>query len=226
MANERLTTRRLTGLAGLGGAVLFVVGNALWTLEQPGAGAPVRQIVAFYTNTSTRIIVGASITMAACVAFVVFGSAVRALLRELEGDDVLATTAFGGTLLLVATGLGAETINMVGALRAGDGQLTPELARSLFDISYVLGYNAAGVGIAILVLAIAAAALRTRTLLPRWLALTLLPVGLAFVTPLSRFLLAPAVLLLAAGSAQLLRASPRRSESQLGSTAALQAREP
>jgi hypothetical protein len=103
------------------------------------------------------------------------------------------------------TGLGAETINMAGALRAGDGELTKGLGAALFEISYVLGYDAAGVGVGILLLATAAVALRARAHLPRWLALPLLTVGVAFLTPLSRFLLGPSVLLLAAASVQLLR---------------------
>lgn len=137
-------------------------------------------------------------------AFVLFASGIR----ELEGDDLLATTAFGGALLAMASGLGAETINMVGALRAHDDQLTQELARAVFEISYVFGYNAAGVGIGIFVITIGAVALRARALLPRWLALLLLVVGFAFITPLARFLLGPSILLLAAGSVQLLRRSP------------------
>jgi hypothetical protein len=68
------------------------------------------------------------------------------------------------------------------------------------------GYNAAGVGIGIVGLVVAAVALRSKTLMPRWLALLLLVAGLAFLTPLSRFLLGPAVLLLAVVSANLLRA--------------------
>jgi hypothetical protein len=108
---------------------------------------------------------------------------------------------------LVAAGLGAESLNMVGAWRADDGQLTPELGRALFEISYVLGYNGAGVGIGILLLATTAVALRAGTLMPRWLAFLLFVVGLAFITPLSRFLLAPSILLLAVASIQLLRAS-------------------
>jgi hypothetical protein len=207
MEDHKRSIRRVTGLAGLGVAVLFGVGNALWALDQPAAGAPARMVVAFYTHTSARIIVGASLSLLAAALFVLFASGLRAILREYEGDDVLATTAFGGAVLLVAAGLGAETINMVGALRAHDGQLTPGLARALFEISYVLGYNGAGVGIGILVLAIAVVALRARALLPRWLAFFLLAVGLAFMTPLSRFLVGPSILLLAAGSVQLLRTS-------------------
>ena len=215
MSDQRLATRRATGLAGLGVAVLFGVGSSLWAFEQPDAGAPAREVVAFYTDTSARILIGASLSLLAVALFVLFASGVRAILREHEGDDLLATTAFGGALLSVAAGLGAETINMVGALRADDGSLTPQLGRSLFEISYVLGYNGAGVGIGILVLATAAVALRARAFLPRWVALLLLVVGLAFITPLSRFLLGPSVLLLAAASIQLLRASAPNEASNL-----------
>ncbi|HTR89865.1 MAG TPA: hypothetical protein VMG62_07120 [Solirubrobacteraceae bacterium] len=208
--DQRPITRRATGLAGIGAAVLFGVGNALWAFDQPHAGASTRTILAFYKHTSGGIIAGASLSLVSCALLVLFASGVRAILREHEGDDLFATTAFGGVLLLIGAGLGAETINMVGALRAGDDQLTPELARVLFEISYVLGYNAAGVGIGVALLATSTIALRTRGLLPRWFALPLLIAGLAFLTPLSRFLLAPAVLLLIAVSAQLLRTPTSR----------------
>ena len=205
MADQRLDTRRVTGLAGLAVVVLFGGGSGLWALDQPHAGAPARNVLSFYSDSSTRIIAGASLSLVAIGLFVFFASGVRTILRELEGDDFLATTAFGGALLSMAAGLGAETINMVGALRADDGKLTPELGRALFEISYVLGYNAAGVGIGVLLLAAATVALRARALLPRWLAFLVLIVGIAFMTPLSRYLLAPSVLALAVVSANLLR---------------------
>jgi hypothetical protein len=204
MADETLTTRRVTGLAGLAVAVVFGAGNALWAFDQPAAGAPAREIVAFYSAASERIVAGASLSLVAIALFVLFASGLRAILREHEVGDVLATTAFGGALLMVTAGVGAETINMVGALRADDGHLTKELGQAVFEISYVLGYNAAGVGIGVLLLATAAVALRARALLPRWLAFVLLVVGLACLTPLSRFLVGPAVLLLAVLSARFL----------------------
>ena len=207
MGDHPLARRRTTGLAGLVVAVLFGAGNALWAFEQPDGGARARAIVAFYTENSGRIIAGGSLSLLASAAFVLFAAGIRGILRELEGDDLLATTAFGGALLVLSAGLAAETINMVGAQRARDGQLTHELARAVFEISYVFGYNAAGVGIGVLLLAIATVALRARALLPGWLAVVLLVVGIAFLTPLSRFLLAPSVLLLAAGSVGLLRGS-------------------
>jgi hypothetical protein len=206
LANQRLPARRLTGLAGLTVVALFGIGSALWVFDQPDAGAPAHQIVVFYASSSTRIIAGASLSLVAVALFVAFGSGVRTILQEREEDGLLATTAFGGALLVVAAGLGAETINMAAALRAAHGQLTPQLAQALFEISYALGYNAAGVGIGTLLLAVAAAALRTQAIMPRWLALVLLAAGAVFVTPLSRFLLGPALLLLAAVSVRLLTA--------------------
>lgn len=196
---------------GLAVAVLFAGGNALWALEQPEAGASAHRIVSFYQGASDRIIVGASISLLAGALLVFFASGVRTLLRDHAPDDTLPSAAFGGLLLVVAAGLGAETINMAGALRAQHGQLTPELSRALFETSYVLGYNAAGVGVAVLLGSIAAVAWSSPSLLPRWATVALFVVALAFVTPLSRFLLAPAILLLAVASVRLLLVGHRKS---------------
>lgn len=203
-------TRRATGFAGIAAAVLFGTGSALWGFEQPASGASVEEIVRFYTEASGRIVVGASLSLLAIAAMVVFASGARTILRDAEGDDLLANTAFGGALIMAAVGLGAETINMVGALRADDDQLTGELARAVFEISYVLGYNAAGVGAGIFALATAAVALRTGALLPRWLAVLSIVVGAALLTPLSPVLFGPGLLVLVAIGVQLFR-SPKPS---------------
>jgi hypothetical protein len=205
MSDQRFPTRQITGLAGLGVAVLFGAGNALWAFEQPEAGATTGEILAFYTDTSTRIVIGGSLSLMASALFILFASGVRSILREHEGNDLFATAAFGGALLAMSAGLGAETLNMVGALRAGEGQLTPELGHALFEISYVLGYSGAGVGVATLLLAVGAVAWRSR-FLSRPLALLLFILGVAFLTPLSAFLLPPSVLLLTVVSVRLLKA--------------------
>ena len=167
--------------------VLFGTGSALWALgDWPRAGAPAAEIVDFYGDTSDRIIVGATLSMLAVAAFVLFAAAVRRVLTEAEGDDLLATTAFGGALLGLAAGLGAETINMVGALRARDGRLSDALAQSLHEISQILGSTATGVGMGVFALATAAVALRTGRVLPRWLAIVTIVLGVSLLTPVSR----------------------------------------
>lgn len=205
MADQRFDDRGITGLAGLATALLFGAGNALWAFDQPTGGASAHEVVAFYEHDSGWIIAGASLSLLASGLFVLFASGVKEILREHDGGELFASAAFGGALLLVAAGLGAETINMIGALRASDDSLTPELARSVFEISYILGYNGAGVGIGILLGATAAVALRRRALLPAWSAVLMLAAALAFFTPLARFLLIPALLLLIVASVRLLR---------------------
>jgi hypothetical protein len=203
---ERLATRRLTGIAGLVAAVLFAVANSLWAFDQPLSGASGAKVVAFYRDTSGGIIAGGSLSVVAIAVFVFFASGMRSLLREHEGDDVLATAAFGGAIVMVTTGFAAETINMVGALRADAGDLTVGLAQAVFEISYVFGYYCAGAAIGVIALAVAGIALRGGRLMPKWTAILLAIFGIAFLTPLSRWLLAPAVLVLVVVSIGMLRA--------------------
>jgi hypothetical protein len=198
---------RWAGLSGVGAAVLFAVANALWAFEQPSPGASGPELLDFYGDLSGRIVAGALLSLVSIAIFVVFASALRSVLVELEGDELLANIAFGGALLGMAAGVGAETINMAAALRAGDGELTESLAQALFDISYVLGYNAAGIGIGLLTLATGAVALRARALLPRWLALVGLALGVALLTPLSQYVLGPSFVLLLIIGVLLLRGS-------------------
>jgi hypothetical protein len=198
---------RWAGLSAVGAAVLFALANALWAFQMPAQGASGPELLDFYRDLSGRIVAGALLSLISIALFVVFASALRSVLIELEGDDLLANIAFGGALLGMAAGIGAETINMAAALRAGDGELTVPLAQALFDTSYVLGYNAAGIGIGLLALATGATALRAGALLPRWLAVVALALGGALLTPLSQYVLGPAFLLLLVLGVLLLRGS-------------------
>lgn len=205
--------QRWAGLSGVATALLFTAGNALWAFDQPGFGASGRELLAFYGGSSARIEVGAWLTLIAVAAFVVFAAALRSVLAQLGRDAILADVAFGGALLGLAAGIGAETINMAAALRAGSGELSAPLAQALFDTSYVLGYYAAGVGIGLVALATSAIALRAGALLPRWLAVVGLALGTALLTPLSVYALGPSFLFLLALACCLLRGSALSSAS-------------
>jgi hypothetical protein len=123
--------------------------------------------------------------MLGVAAFLWFAAAFRRVLADAEGSDVLATTAFAGAILSMATGIGAESINMVAALRAQDDELSDELARSLFEISQILGSTASGVGLGVFALATAAVALRSGLVLPRVVAMAFGALGVVLLTPLS-----------------------------------------
>jgi hypothetical protein len=219
-----LTTRELprahrwAGISALSAFVLFSAANAIWAFEQPAPGSSAPELIDFYTDLSSRIIVGGLGSLLSLAIFVVFASALRGILAELEGDELLANAAFGGTILGLAAGLGAESVNLAAALRAGDGELTEPLALALFDISYVFGSYATGIGFGVAMLAIGAVALRSGKLLPRWLAFVAVVIGLAMVTPLAGYVLgeytvAPCFLLLAVLGVLLLRGSALGSRS-------------
>jgi hypothetical protein len=178
--------RRIAGISGLAAGLLFAGGNAIWgAFEMPEGGAPAGELVAFYEDTADRIIIGASLSLLAIAAFLLSAAAIRRVLIEAEGDDVFATTAFGGAVLGVAAGLCAEAVNMLGAIRARDGELSGELARSLFEIPQIMGSVGTALGFGVFALAIAAVAWRSGRVIPRYDAVLIAIIGLVLLTPLA-----------------------------------------
>jgi len=207
------SARRYGGLSGLAFVALFGIGNALWAFDAPSPGAPPAEIVAFYDDTASEIVVGASLSLLSVAAFGLFAASVRTALAG--RDEALANASFGGALLGLSAGIGAESINMVGALRAESGDLSPDLAQSVFEISQALGTTAASVGIAIFGIAAALACLRTGRMLSRRESVFVLAIGLSLLTPAARIIVWPgaAMMLLAATiSVALLRAERRASQ--------------
>lgn len=149
----------------------------------PNAGAPAAEILDFYDERSARIIIGGSLSLLGIAAFVVFAAGLRGVLLEGGRSDVLPTAAFGGAVLGMAAGLGAETINLAAAVLARDGELGAPLGRALFEVSQALGSSASGVGLGVFCLAAAAAALRGSQVLPRWAAVVLIVVGIVVLSP-------------------------------------------
>jgi hypothetical protein len=209
------SVHRWAGISALGAFGVFTAANVLWAFEQPAPGSSGAELIDFYTDLSTRIIVGGFASMFSIAIFVAFAAALRPILSALEDGELLANAAFGGTILGLAAGLGAESVNTAAALRADDGELTEPLALALFDISYVFGSYATGIGFGVATLAIGLAALRSGALLPRWLGFTAVAIGVAMVTPLAGYVLgeytlAPCFVLFAVLGVLLLRGSALR----------------
>jgi hypothetical protein len=177
--------RRHAGLAGLAAALLFAVGNAIWALGMPEDGTPAPEVVEFYRDRADQIVIGGSISLLAIAAFVFFAAALRRVLIDAGDEDVLATASFGGAVLGMAAGLGAEAINLAAALRAQDDELGESLAQSLFEVSQILGSVASGLGLGLFALAAGAAALRSGPVLPRGVAIGTVALGALLLTPLS-----------------------------------------
>lgn len=177
--------RRLAGLSALAAALLFAVGSAIWGLDMPDRGTPANELVPYYEERADRIVIGGSLSLLAIAVFVLAAAAIRRVLIEAEGDDVFATTAFGGALLGAAAGLCAEAVNLMAALRAQDGELSGELARSLFEIPQMMGSVGAALGFGVFALAAAAVTLRSRRVIPRYDAVIVAVIGLVLLSPLA-----------------------------------------
>ena len=165
-----LRDQRLAGISAIAAFAVFTAGNLLWALDQPAPDARGAELVDFYKDSSGRIVAGGSLSLVSIAILVVLAAALSRVLEALLGDDLLAKVVFGGLVLGCAAGLGAESINMAAAIRADDGALTEPLAEALFDVSYMFGSYAAGVGFGLATAAIGLASLQSRGLLPRWLA--------------------------------------------------------
>ena len=176
---------RFAPLSGLTFAVLFAVGSAFWAFDQPPRDAGSEEVTSFYESSSTEILIGGTISIVSLLFLVWFGSVLheRLVAAEAPRRSGLPLVAFGGAVLTAAVGLGAESINMAGALSAEDGQLTADTSQVYFDVSYALGAPAAGVALAMIAAPTALVALQTGRLVPGWAAWLALLVALAALTP-------------------------------------------
>ena len=164
---------------------MFTVGNALWGLGMPEDGTAVGEVLEFYEERGGRIVIGGSLSLLSIAAGLWFAAAYRQVLRDEGADDFIATAAFAGMLLGLASGLIAEGTNTVAGIRAQDDELTPELGQALFEISQMFGAAAGGVGFGVAAIAIAVAALRTGRVLPRALAIATLVAGVVLLSPVA-----------------------------------------
>lgn len=176
---------RIAGVSGLAGALLFGVGSGIWGLDMPEDGTPVTEVVDWYADTADRIVIGGSLSLLSIAAFLFFAAALRRVLADADGDDVLANTAFAGMLVAMAAGIAAEGINLAAALRAQDDELTNDLAQSMFEISQIFGSTLTAIGLGVFAIATGLVALRSRRVLPRWAAILALVLGIALLTPLA-----------------------------------------
>ena len=191
---------RFAPLTGLVATLMFAVGNAIWAFDQPPRDADAQRLLSFYESTSTEIVIGGTVSAVSLFFLVWFGAVLYEWLSGAEGArrSGLPLMAFGGAVLTAAVGLGAETINLVAAMRADDGELTAEAAQIYFDVSFMFGYTAAAVAMAALAAPIALIAMRAGRSLTGWLAWSVVAVSVVMLIPqlsLLRLFAVPVVLL-------------------------------
>lgn len=178
--------RRLAPLTGILWAITFTAYVILAWEPAPkfGEGSP-EEIVAYFTDEKSRILAGSLLASVSGVLFLWWGSCLRSALAEAEGSTGrLANAAFGSAVAAVAIGVAGPLVNAVGAIRVDQaGTIDPATATAIFDIGQVLFGAAEQAAASALVIATGLAALRYRAVLPTWLALISVPLGVALLLP-------------------------------------------
>jgi hypothetical protein len=121
-------------------AVLLVVGSFLGLIlpNAPDLDAPGVDWAAYFADHRSRIQVGVIVLGVGLFFFIWFlGSLRTALARAEGGEGRLASVAFGGGIVAVATLLVAASAGAVAALRPGD--LDPNTTRAFNDLGVVAG---------------------------------------------------------------------------------------
>jgi hypothetical protein len=153
------------GRIGLGAAVAFSVlylFSGLVVTAPPAPDAPAAELQRYFVNHADAIATSAWLVVVATVPLLVFVAVLRRRLAVAAGW--LADLAFGGGLVLTATGAGALMISLGLAFHPDFNP--PETVRMLVDVQRFFAPIATGAVFA-LALAVALAALR-HDALPAW----------------------------------------------------------
>ncbi len=159
-------------LAGAAFVVLFVVGNLLLFVDTVSGDSSPAEFRDFYSDSGNRdrISFGWVVTSIGLLFFLWFVSALRQLVRSVDGDGLLGTLITIGGSIYAALALTGIALNSAIRTMSDDtfrGQVYPELIHAADDAGYVI-HATGGVGLAAMILAVSLVLLRSR-ILPRWL---------------------------------------------------------
>lgn len=177
------TNGRSGALAGIGFLALGLLGTAVQS-GAPGFAAEPKELAAYYVDESASVLAGSTMYLISAILLLWFVSTLRERTHHAVGDDgALPSIAYAGGVAGATLCMAAASAHAMGALRAEErGAIDPAAATALGDLASILFGLAAPTAFCALVLAVAVAALRTG-LLPRWVAMVSIPLGIALAVP-------------------------------------------
>ena len=184
-----MRSERAAAASGAVYVLAVMTGNAMYEAGKGGGQDGPALLADLQRGTSSLHTVGLALEVLGFAAFLVFLGALHRILRgDDRSDHWLAGTALGAGLVTVAVKIGSLGPDM--AARRRRDELTPDLARTLHDLAnadfVISGYTSG-----IFVTATATALLLAR-ILPRWLAISGIVVGVLTVTAGTAGVLDPA----------------------------------
>jgi hypothetical protein len=177
MAKRKSDVTTLALLAGVVFVVLTVVGFVI-AGEPPAADDPADEVVEYFTDNDTQVMIGSVVEALAGVAALFFACSVSRVMRRSD-EGMLPTLVVAGAAVLAA-GVGVDA-----SLRFAAADVADELDPSSIQTMNAIWSNfffPMAMGMSLLILAIALSALRTR-IVPIWMAWIGFLLCIAFYTP-------------------------------------------
>lgn len=180
--------RRPFAIAGLLSLALGLIGTVVLSGQPKFVGDPAG-VATYLKDNVGAVLAGHTMYLVSAVLVLWFAGGLYATLRSAERpQEYRAILALAGAVAGVAMMLASAATGAVGALRADEnGQIAPEVAAALWDLSSILYGLAAPMAMAVFVLAVAVATFETAAL-PRWLGMVSVPLGIALLIPPINFI--------------------------------------
>ena len=171
----------LVPLTGIAGVVILIAGFLIGGEPPSLEDDPAREFVDFYSDNQDRLFLGAALQGVAVTLLVFFFACIRREIGMAEGDrGILANVAFGGGLIFAAGGAFDATLTFAMAETAED--IPPQSLLTLMAL-FENDFIPLAVGLQLFLLGVGLAAWRLGVL-PKWLAVIALVLGVIAVTPI------------------------------------------
>lgn len=172
---------KIARFAPLAGVLFPILAIASFAVEgeTPDVDAPAAEVVEFYVDSDTEVLIASGLGAIAAAVLLLFASSVRRALTERSGAGLLASFSFAGGVVAAAGVATDSAIRLALANSAGD--ISPEATQSLFAL-WDGFFWPIHMGLAVLVLGASLSAFETR-IIPVWVAVAGIVAAVALFTP-------------------------------------------
>lgn len=162
------TAARIGGIAGLGFAAGVILQNAVLLSSSPAPGAGLEEIVRFYTDSSTRVMISNGLVATNAVFFLIFVSVITSRLGEHAESAIWGRIAYAAGIALLPIFATVAFLQVVLVTRIAELQAEPAVLSLLWEL-HSAAFAMTGIALGALLCSLSIGAL-TAKVVPGWTA--------------------------------------------------------